>query len=171
MQSVSSPSACVLQYVNSSTDTLWQYRFRYWNTLWYGSLSLSISSIAMISSGLGAENINIRNKWQICSSIWCMKLHSLCSLRHSQGERHLVVGKRWMRSMALLHCNEQMANNVTIDKQSCQHVCCKLDNIRCLPLQNVVLCQAQSPQSGTGSSACTSKYSPLSLEVHEGSSC
>ena len=34
-----------------------------------------------------------------------MRFHSRCSLRHSQGERHLVVGNRLMKSMELLHWN------------------------------------------------------------------
>ena len=57
MQAVSSPSSCVLQYVNSSTDILCWYRYRYWKTLWYGSLSRSFSSIVCtISSVVRAKN-------------------------------------------------------------------------------------------------------------------
>ena len=56
MQSLSSPSSRVLQYVNSSTEMLWWYRRRYWNTLWYGSLSRSFSSIVITSSVVEAEN-------------------------------------------------------------------------------------------------------------------
>jgi len=42
-----------------------------------------------------------------------MEFHSHRSLRHSQGERHLVVGKRWMKSMELLHCNNDEQRELT----------------------------------------------------------
>ena len=106
MHSLSSPSSCVLQYVNSSTEVLCWYRKRYWNTLWYVSLSLSVSSIVITSSVVEAENELIETISKYVQALrHTMEFHSRCSLRHSRGERHLVVGKRWMRSMELLHCN------------------------------------------------------------------
>ena len=73
-----------------------------------------------------------------------------------------IVALQWTEGIQWLYWQAFMSTRMYV---------AKLDNIGCLPSQSWVLSQAQLPQLGKDSSACTSKYSLLSLEVHGGSPC